>query len=135
METVGCGEQTLIRWLDIYLAKGLLGLVESITHQKPQKLNGEQKQQLKTMLLEEKPADYGIERYIWTGKIIVDVIKARWNVELKDSRVYQILAELGLSHQKAHRDYENADPVAQKEFVATVKKTGTAKTTRETNFL
>jgi transposase len=41
---------------------------------------------------------------------------------LKDSRIYDILADLGLSHQKAHRDYENGDPEVQKEFVATIKK-------------
>ena len=123
MEIVGCTEQTLISWIDIYLEKGLAGLSAPIRHQKPQKLNAEQKQQLKTMLLEQKPRDYGIDRYIWTGKIIADVIKTRWNQELKDSRIYQILGELDLSHQKAYRDYETADPEAQREFVTTVKKT------------
>jgi len=122
MEALHCTEKTLISWIDIYLEQGLAGLVAPIKHQKPQKLSIEQKQQIKTMLLEEKPTDYGIDRYIWTGQIIVDVIKTRWNVELTDGRIYQILDELGLSHQKAHRDYENADPQAQKEFVATVKK-------------
>ncbi len=122
MEIVGCVEQTLISWIDIYLEKGLAGLVAPIRHQKPQKLNPEQKEQLKTMLLKQKPIDYGIDRYIWTGKIIEEVIKTRWNLELKDSRIYQILDSLGLSHQKAHRDYENANPEAQKEFVSTIKK-------------
>ncbi|WP_420807063.1 winged helix-turn-helix domain-containing protein [Trichormus azollae] len=40
----------------------------------------------------------------------------RWNLELKDSRIYQILDELGSSHQRAHRDYENANLDAQKEW-------------------
>ena len=123
MATVGCGEQTLLRWIDMYLEKGLSGLVKPISHQSPQRLNEEQKQQLKKMLLEQKPTDYGlVDRYIWTGKIIVEVIKAKWDVELKDSRIYEILSELGLSHQKSHRDYENADQKVQKEFVDTVKK-------------
>lgn len=122
MQIVGCAEKTLTIWIDIYLEKGLAGLVEPIKHNKPQKLSVEQKQQLKTMLLEQKPTDYGIERQIWTGKIIVEVIAKIWNVELKDSRIYQILDEMGLSHQKAHRDYENADSEVQKEFVSTIKK-------------
>jgi hypothetical protein len=29
---------------------------------------------------------------------------------------------MGLSHQKAHRDYENADSEQQQKFVATIKK-------------
>jgi transposase len=90
------------------------------------------------MLLEQKPTDYSIDRQIWTGKIIIEVIYARWGIEIKDSRIYDILKEMRLSHQKAdarpsgsptrkahqaaHRDYENSDPQVQKEFVATVKK-------------
>ena len=43
-------------------------------------------------------------------------------MDLRDSRIYAILKELGLSHQKAHRDYENADPLVQQEFVSSLKK-------------
>ena len=74
------------------------------------------------MLLEQKPTTYGIDRQIWTGKIIQEVIRQRWQVELKDSRIYDILKEMGLSHQKAHRDYENADKEQQQKFIATIKK-------------
>ena len=77
---------------------------------------------MKVMLLEQKPTDYGIDRQIWTGQIIAEVIHKRWGVELKDSRIYDILASMGLSHQKAHRDYENGNSEVQKEFVTTVKK-------------
>ena len=75
------------------------------------------------MILESSPTDYGIDRAIWTGKIISSVIEQRWGVSLKDSRIYEILGSLKLSHQKAHRDYANADKERQKEFVATFKKT------------
>jgi len=68
MKIVGCVEKNLTIWIDIYLEKELAGLVAPIKHNKPQKLNIEQKQQLKTMLLEQKPTYYGIERQIWTGK-------------------------------------------------------------------
>jgi transposase len=122
MKLVGCTQQTLITWVDLFLEKGLSGLVEPITHQKPQRLSLEKKQEIKTMLLEQKPTDYGIDRQIWTGKIICEVIQMRWGIKLKDSRIYEILDELNLSHQKAHRDYENADPVVQKEFVDSLKK-------------
>ena len=74
------------------------------------------------MLLEQKPTDYGIDRYIWTGKIISAVIQQRWGIELKNSRIYEIIDALNLSHQKAHRDYVNADPECQKQFVLTLKK-------------
>ncbi len=41
---------------------------------------------------------------------------------LKDSQIYQILNDLGLCHQKAHRDYENANLEAQKELVSPIRK-------------
>jgi transposase len=60
---------------------------------------------------------------MWTGAILSQVIAQRFEVQLKDSRIYELLDELGLSYQRAHRDYANADPKAQKEWVDTVKKT------------
>ena len=87
-----------------------------------QRLGSQEKEEIKKMLLEQKPTDYSLDRQIWTGKIIIEVIQARWGIEIKDSRIYDILKEMRLSHQTAHRDYENSDPQVQKEFVVTVKK-------------
>ena len=52
--------------------------------------------------------DYGVDRNIWAGKIISNVIELRWGVRLKTMRIYEILNELNLSYQKAYRDYANA---------------------------
>lgn len=117
-----CSYDTLTRWIDKYLKGGLSELVLPITHQKRSRLSVEQQQQLKIMITTQRPIDYGIERNMWTGEIIVQVLKSRFNVEMKDSRVYEILAELGLSYQRGHRDYANADPQAQKDWVNAVKK-------------
>ena len=121
-QLVGCSYATLTEWLDKFLEGGLEKLTEPITHQVPSRLNLEQQLELKKMLLEQKPTDYGIDRYIWTGKIISAVIQQRWGIELKNSRIYEIIDALNLSHQKAHRDYVNADPECQKQFVLTLKK-------------
>lgn len=63
-----------------------------------------------------------LDRGIWTSKIMVAVIKQRWKVELKTSRISEILADINISHQKAHRDYAKASPEKQKEFVEVLKK-------------
>jgi transposase len=121
-ERVGCSYDTLSSWIDKYLEGGLNHLVSPIQHQKPSRLSTEQQQQLKVMILSERPSDYGIERQMWTGAILSEVIAQRFQVQLKDSRIYEILDELGLSYQRAHRDYANADPIAQKDWSETVKK-------------
>lgn len=125
-EVVGCSYDTLTSWINRYLQGGLGELVQPIRHQKPSRLSVEQLQQLKTMILTQRPSDYGIERQMWTGGILSEVIFQRFEVQLKDSRIYELLDELGLSYQRAHRDYANADVEAQKEWVETVKKTAIA---------
>lgn len=127
-EEVGCTYETLTSWIDLYLKGGLSELVRPIRHQKPSRLSLEQQQQLKVMVLTQRPSDYGIERQMWTGAILSEVILARFEVALKDSRIYELLDELGLSYQRAHRDYANADAQAQTEWVEAVKKTTIAAT-------
>ena len=125
-EQVGCRYDTLTSWIDTYLKGGLSGLVSPIRHQKPSRLNPEQQQQLKDMVLRQRPTDYGYDRNLWTGALLSEVIEQRFGVLLKDSRIYELLSELGLSYQRAHRDYANADPNTQKEWVEAVKKTAIA---------
>jgi transposase len=120
---IGCSYKTLSTWIDKFLEGGLDKLVKAMVHQVPSRLNSEQRLELKRMLLEQKPIDYGIDRNIWTGKIISSVIESRWEIKLKTTRIYEILDELKLSHQKAHRDYENAEKEQQSWFVYTLKKT------------
>lgn len=119
---LNCNYQSLTKWIDKFLEGGLQKLTEPITHQVPSRLQPEQQLELKKMLLEQKPSDYGIDRYIWTGKIISQVIQSRWGVTLKETRIYEIIEQLNLSHQKAHRDYANADKSLQQQFVETLKK-------------
>ena len=127
-EQIGCCYDTLTSWVRKYLQEGLKGLVAPIRHQKPSRLSVEQQQQLKQMVLTQHPTDYGIERQMWTGEILSKVIACRFQVQLKDSRIYDLLDKLGLSYQRAHRDYANANAKAQKQWVDTVKKTSVTAT-------
>jgi transposase len=117
---------TMTRWVQIMVTNGvkcgLYALVAPITRTREQRLSEEQRQALFRIVTEESPHNYGIDRFIWTADVLIEIMHKKWNVELHDSRVYEILHELRLSHQRAHRDYANADPVAQKAFVAQVKK-------------
>ncbi|MCH2051157.1 MAG: winged helix-turn-helix domain-containing protein [Trichodesmium sp. ALOHA_ZT_67] len=76
------------------------------------------------MILKELPRDYVVDRNIWRGKIISNVIELRWGVKLKTTRIYKILNELNLSAQKAHINYANASQEQQKTFILSLKKIG-----------
>ena len=123
MTKIDCARKSLIIWIDMYCEGGLKALATPMRSNRKQQLGKEEKEELKKMILEKKPTDYGIDRQIWTGKSIIEVVNQRWNIQLKDSRIYDILKEMGISHQKAHRDYENADQQSQQDFVSTIKKT------------
>ena len=110
IELLKCSYKTLSSWIDKFLCGGLNELVSPINHEVNSRLSDEQKQELKRIILNSLPIDYGIDRNLWTGEIISNVIKFLWGVELKTSRIYEILDELKLSYQKAHRDYANASP-------------------------
>ncbi len=122
--SLGCSYNALTKWMDVVLLDGLKQLVAPIKHPNtPQCLSPEQKQELKRMILEQSPRDYGVSRNLWTAVVIIEIIQSRWAVSLKSSRIYEILHEVGLSYQRAHRDYQPADKAAQIAFVEQVKKT------------
>ena len=97
-------------------------MVSPIRRKRQERLSFEQKVELKTIVLEQSPMDYGYDRYIWTGALIRDLIEKKWGVKFKKTRVYEILNQLGLSYQRAHRDYANADTDKQRAYIEKVKK-------------
>ena len=122
-KAVGCGHTTLNKWMDTYLQEGLAGLVVNITHQKPQRLTAEQGGKLAVMITDQQPCDFGLDAYIWTAALIKDLIKQEFEVDYQTSGIYKLLYRMGLSHQKAHRDYANASKQEQMAFIDTLKKT------------
>lgn len=65
-DLLDCHYQTLSTWIDKFLEGGLKNLVETIIHQISSRLNIEQKQELKTMILKELPRDYGVDINKWS---------------------------------------------------------------------
>ncbi|MEG4574613.1 IS630 family transposase [Microcoleus sp. N3A4] len=120
---IDCSYNTLASWIDKFIEGGLERLVEPIKHKNaPQHLSQENKQELRKIILEQSPKEHGIDRNFWTGEIIAQIIQHKWNISLKDSRIYEILKELKVTYQKAHRDYANANKAEQGEFVGAKKK-------------
>jgi transposase len=102
-------------WVEAFLSGGLVKLCQPTTRKITNRISDIQKQELKNIILTQTPKDHGIERNLWTAEVIIELLKTKWNIDYKDSRIYEILDNLGLSHQKAHRDYANSDPVLRQE--------------------
>jgi transposase len=122
--TQGVQHKTLETWLDAYLHGGFAALLASPKRPRAQTLSPRRRNILRYILLHKTPADYGQDCYVWTAKRVQALIEQKWGVSLKSSRLYQIFAEMGLSHQRAHRDYGPAKAGERAAFVADIKKNG-----------
>lgn len=103
------------RDLERYLSGGFATLVARDTRRQPTLLSATQEAAFKHTLLHSSPTEHGIDSHIWTGKVMIEYLQTKYQVTYKQG-IYDLLARLGLSHQRAHADYSNADPEKQRVF-------------------
>jgi len=100
-EIVKCSTRAVQRWRNKLNNNNdnLCTLIRKKGSGKPSRLNDEQKQQLKQIILKGSvAAGYPVER--WTSKIISHLIQKTFNITLAPRSVRQLLPTLGLSCQK-----------------------------------
>jgi transposase len=123
---VRCSYQSLDTWLtllvDVGLEAGLKTLASPTTRTLTWRLSSERQTEFREIVLHQTPQDYGMDELVWTGKTLCRFLKEYWGVEYHTSRIYEILSALGLSHQKAHRDYLEANPSKQRAYAKRLKK-------------
>jgi transposase len=115
--------KTLEGWLDAYLHGGFDSLLAPQQRTRAQALSPTRKKILRHVLLHKSPADYGLDSHQWTAPLARQWLRQKWQVSLGNTRLYEIFDELGLSHQKAHRDYGPGRPGQRADYVAALKKT------------
>jgi transposase len=99
-QTLDLGEQTIRDWLHTFLLQGLESLYYRASTGRPTKLTEAQRRELKAFVLE-GPEECGYESACWTSAMIADLIRLRFKVDYHPRYVCQLLAQLGLSFQKA----------------------------------
>jgi transposase len=99
-------DQSVRRWQRIYRTQGREGLKGSKPPGAKAKLTIEQKQRI-VQLLEKPPRHYGLEGWLWTGKLVASLIQQHFAVRYHHDHVSCLLRELGLSWQRPmHRAKE-----------------------------
>jgi transposase len=94
---------TARRYIKTYTQKGFDGLCAAEKRARKTRLTTQQEADFKKTLLTTRPTDHQLEGFIYRGGI------------------YDLLQRLDLSHQKAHADYGNADPVQQQAYLDDLK--------------
>lgn len=114
--------KTLEKWLDSYLHGGFDSLLAPQKRPRPQTLSPKRRQILRHILLHKTPMDYGIDSYQWTARQVQELLRRKWSLALSANRLYEIFDELGISHQRFHRDYGPSKPAERAGFVRELEK-------------
>lgn len=117
---LGISYSSLLRWVKVLVKEGVTAGLKSLARPyeatRLSKLSEKQQAELLDLLEHHSPTEYGYSQHIFTGAILVEWVKEQWGVSLSDQAIYDLLHRHHYSYQKAHRDYENADPAEQERY-------------------
>lgn len=113
----------ITNWVHRFDEEGIEGLKDKPGRGRKGLLSEEQRNEIKALLERESPTTHGYNTETWTGPILIDWIERKFGVTYKKAQIYNIIKQLGFSHQKAKAAYPEADQKAQDEFKDTLKKT------------
>lgn len=109
---LGVTRGSINRWLQWYEADGVDGLVTGERSGRPPRLTAAQLSEL-VALIEAGPIAAGYVTGVWTGPIIGDVIRKRFDVSYHNHHVPRLLHQLGFSVQRPRKRLARADLKAQ----------------------
>lgn len=107
MVALRLSRSTFFQWKKAYLAHGLKGLeVRPIPGGTP-KLTDQQTSQLRQWLVARDPRQFQFDFALWTRKIVRDLIRQKFDVEMTPQGIGKLLHRIGLSPQRPlYRAYQ-----------------------------
>ena len=127
-QQLGVAAQTVRGWRRAYRAGGRGALVSRKPPGRPALLGGAQREGL-VALLGKAPAECGFPgRYLWTQRLIADLIAREFGVGYHHDHVGVVLKAMGFTHQKParrarERDEQRIDAWRREAWPALLKKT------------
>lgn len=112
----------ILNWAHRFEKEGIDGLRNKKGRGRKSSLSEEQLSVLADILENKSPTDYGYNTETWTGPLVIDWIRKKYNIEYKKAQIYNIIKDLGFTHQKAKGFYPETDLKAQEEFKESLKK-------------
>lgn len=113
----------ITNWVHRFELEGIEGLKDKQGRGRTSRLSKGQEMELHDLLTNKSPVDYGYNTETWTGPLLIDWIEKQYSIIYKKAQIYNIIKDLGFSHQKAKGFYPESDAQKQKEFKETIKKT------------
>jgi len=113
----------ILNWVASFEKEGIEGLRDKSGRGRKPGLSVGQLRELKLIILDKEPTEFGYNTETWNGPLVLEVIKKLYKIEYKIAQVYNIMKKMGLSYQKSKGFYPEADQEKQNRFKNELKKT------------
>lgn len=110
-------------WVHRFEEEGIEGLKDKRRSGRTLRLQVHQREELKILLTNNRPEDFGYNTATWNGPILIDFIRKRFGISYKKAQIYNILRSLGFTFQKGRVTYPESNEQHRQEFKETIKKT------------
>ncbi len=111
-------------WVNNFNEYGLEGLKDKSGRGRISRLSKSELEELKDVVLNKSPEEYGYNTATWNGLLLIDFIENKYHISYKKANIYVILKQkLGLSFQKGKGFYPEQDKELREEHKELIKKT------------
>jgi transposase len=117
--------KSICNWVNKLNQGGVDALIDKEKPGRTPKLNIQQKDEIKSIVLKQIPEEFDYNSSTWTGLLLIDLIQKRYGIVYKKAQIYNILKNLGLTFQKGKGIYPESNEREDK--VEAIKKTSRRK--------
>jgi transposase len=97
--------KSICNWVHRFNEGGVEALKDHERSGRPNRLSDESLKEIKKVLLEKSPEQFGYNTGTWNGPLVIDYIKKKYTVDYKKAQIYNILKKMGLTYQKGRGIY------------------------------
>ena len=90
----------ITNWVHRFEKEGVEGLKDKKGRGRRSNLSNEQLERIKSLVINEKPSDYGYQNIKWTGPLLAQWIDKEYGLVYQKAQVYNLLEKLGVVFEK-----------------------------------
>ncbi|WP_159637606.1 helix-turn-helix domain-containing protein [Sphingobacterium composti Ten et al. 2007 non Yoo et al. 2007] len=90
----------ITNWVHRFEKEGIEGLKDKKGRGRRSNLSNKQLERIKSLVIHEKPSDYGYQSVKWTGPLVAQWIDKEYGLTYQKAQVYNLLEKVGIVFEK-----------------------------------